>query len=66
MLNEMPDTSRRDALVYQGKTFKKFGIIKPGYLCGGAFNWRVKVGDKPISDYQPPPIKSVPKKPPMK
>jgi hypothetical protein len=26
VLNEMPDTSRRDALVYQGKTWKNYGL----------------------------------------
>jgi hypothetical protein len=54
VLNEMPDTSRRDALVYQGKTFKKLWDYQARVIyAAGAFNWRVKVGDKTnITDYQ--------------
>lgn len=54
VLNEMPDTSRRDALVYQAKTYKKLWDYKARVIyAAGAFNWRVKVGDTThITDYQ--------------
>lgn len=54
VLNEMPDNSSRDVLRYQGKTWKKLWTYRAQVIyAAGAFNWRVKVGDKTeITDYQ--------------
>ncbi len=59
VLNEIPDTSHRDMLSYQGKTYKKLWDYQARVTyAAGAFNWRVKVGDvTKITDYQTQNIK---------